>query len=177
MKLLNSLTAISLLFWSGCSVLIGHVKPEEVKSIDSKIIDVSQIDPSWKKISIGPTSGPSEDIPDGAWQSTKTASVISINSACRQGSDEDNDLKSVTQTLLSQWNNLKILNERELTVSNYPALETTAEGYYLSRNRKFQTVAVKSPMCVYDLIYLSPVKTFDQELSVFQKFRDNLILK
>jgi hypothetical protein len=168
-------------FLNGCSVLVGHVKPDDEKAADrsvmNKVPDLTLIDANWKKIVLAATFTTSEDTPDSAWQSQKTAAVISINSACSQLNDERSSIQYVTSSLLSQWRQLKILHQEDTKLSGYPALETTAEGYYLNRTRKFQTVAVKTPSCVYDLIYLSPVNTFDQELSSFQKFRDNLVLK
>ena len=177
----KSVTILAFFNLSGCSILVGQVKPVEEKAAGTKIVEVSQISPQWKKLKSEQTAINSEDIPDAAWQSQTTAAVISINSACRQNvKDPDaevTDLHSITENLLSQWRNLKIKNEQQITVSGFPALETTAIGFYLNQTRKFQTIAVKTPTCVYDLIYLSPVNTFEEELSVFQQFRDNLKLK
>ncbi len=176
MKLLY-LFCISTLFLNACSVLVGQVKPVDEKSKKVPIRDVSLIDPNWHQLEITSQNPNPEDIPDVAWQSSLTAAVISLNSACRQKTDEGGDLKKVTQTLLSQWSALDIESERSLVLSGFPAYETRAQGMYLKSKRKFETVVVKTPTCVYDLIYLSPVKTFEQDLSVFHQFRDNLILK
>jgi hypothetical protein len=171
----------SLLALNGCSILVGQVRPVDKKADSEKLLDVSKIDPDWKKLKQDQAHANAEDIPDAAWQSSKTAAIISLNSACRQssaeGNEEPTDLRSITETLLSQWRSLKVKNERELIVSGYPALETTAIGFYLNQTRKFQTVAIKTSSCVFDLIFLSPVETFDQEISVFQKFRDSLKFK
>ena len=86
-------------------------------------------------------------------------------------------LKAITADLLSQLGDLEHNTERNFTVSGFPALETTAEGIYFNRKRKFQTVVVKTSTCVYDLIFLSPIKSYAQDLAVFHKFRDKLILK
>jgi hypothetical protein len=56
-------------------------------------------------------------------------------------------------------------------------VETIAIGSYLGQERKIKSMVVQSSACIYDLIYLSPVETFDQEVSVFDGFRDNLNLK
>ena len=176
MKSLYSLLAFTV-FLNACSVLVGQVKPVEEKATltpTKKDIFPSE---DWKKLDIQSGTHSNEDIPDAAWQSHVSGAVISLNSVCRQRFDEEGDLKRVTKMLLSQWDNLKVEKERSFVVSNFQALETTAHGNYLNRDRKFQTVVVKSPSCVYDLVYLSPVESFDQELSVFQKFRDNLNLK
>ena len=176
MKLLY-LFCISTFFLNACSVLVGQVKPVDEKAKKLPFREVSLIDPNWHKLEITSQNQNAEDSPDAAWQSTLTAAVISLNSACRQSFDESSDLKEVTQSLLSQWRGLKIESEQATTLSGFPAWETKARGMYLKSERKFETVVVKTPTCVYDLIYLSPVKTFDQELSVFSQFRDNLNLK
>jgi hypothetical protein len=175
----------SYLFFSGtlvvllnaCSVLVGQVQPVEEHAPKSHYTDVSILSPNWKKLDIPAHTRSEDDVPDAAWQSTTTAAVISLNSACRQNPDENVDLKEVTGILLSQWDNLKILSETNVTVSKHTALETEAEGKYLGRDRKFKTVVVKTSTCVYDLVYLSPIKSFTEELSVFDRFRDSLNLK
>ncbi len=172
------LTTLSL---GGCSILIGTVKPVDQKASEPNLIEVQQLDPTWKKIQVkselGGTTGENGAIPDAAWQSTKTAAVISLNSACRQSSDEEPDIRSITESITSGWEQLKILHQGDLLVSGSPALETTAEGRYSDRLRRFQLLVVKSPSCVYDIIYLSPIPTFSQDLELFQRFRATLKLK
>ena len=176
MKSLYSLLALTI-FLNACSVLVGQVKPVEEKAPLPSAEKIIFPAANWKKLDIPSGTQSNEDIPDAAWQSGRTAAVVSLNSVCRQDFDEDGDIKRVTKMLLSQWDSLKVDSERSLTISGFQALETTGSGSYLDRSRRFQTVVVKSPTCVYDLVYLSPVETFPQELSVFQKFRDNLNLK
>lgn len=166
-----------LFFLNGCSVLVGQVKPVEEKAKKVPYREVGLIDPNWKRLATPSSTHSVDDIPDAAWQSTKTAAIISLNSACRQTVDDHADLKEVTRLLLSQWDKLKIQNEQAVVLSGFSAWETEALGEYLKSERKFQTVVVKTPHCVYDLIYLSPLESFTQELSVFQRFRDNLNLK
>jgi len=160
-----------------CSVLVGQVKPLEEKSANSSTQTPTLDSLGWRKLSGQDNSDRSSEIPDEAWQSTRTAAVISLNSVCRRGTGGERDIKKVTQVLLSQWDNLKVQDQQTLSFRNLPAIQTTAKGRYLGRDRRFQIVVVKSPTCIYDLIYLSPVESFDQELSVFTRFRDTLDLK
>ena len=98
------------LFLNGCSVLVGQVKPVDEKAADeafvNKVPDLTALDPNWKKIVLAATFSTSEDTPDAAWQSQKTAAVISINSACSQLHDEHSSIEFVTSSLLSQWRRL-----------------------------------------------------------------------
>lgn len=178
-RLLISFLLSASVFLNACSVLVGQVKPVEEKASATQLTPIDHISPNWKQLELhsAVSNEGADDIPDSAWQSTRSAAVISLNSACRQNRDESSELKDFTSNLLSQWRNLKIESQNNIIVSGKPALETTAEGIYLNRHRKFQTVVVKTQTCLYDLIYLSPVKTFNQELGVFHQFRDSLKLK
>ena len=173
----GAIGGIIVIFLNGCSVLVGQVRPVDQKAPPIPFKDIALIAPSWKALEIPLRSKNSEDIPDAAWQSGKTAAVISLNSACRQTPDEHLDLKEVTRGLISQWDNLTINHEEPKILSGFPAWETGATGKYLKRDRKFETVVVKTPRCVYDLVYLSPVESFTEELSVFEQFCDSLNLK
>lgn len=175
---------LSLTSSTSCSVsklLVGDVDPIDNKS---KIVvpALENIDANWVRIQGDKNHDIENDTPDRAWQSAKSAAVISINSACRQNADDNNisnemGIKEIATDLLSQWRNIENKTQRDLMVSGFPAYETTAEGIYYNRKRKFQTIVVKTPTCVYDLIFLSPPKSFTQDLAVFQQFRDKLILK
>jgi hypothetical protein len=156
------------------------VKPVEEKSANSSTGSGVLERRGWRQLDLSAESGTkteSSDSPDAAWQSPKTSAVISLNSVCRKGKKQNSDLKQVTGVLLSQWDNLQPEKERALTVGGLPAHETVASGDYLSSHRKFVILVVKSPACIYDLIFVSPPETFEQELSVFQEFRDSLFLK
>jgi hypothetical protein len=167
----------SALILNSCSVLVGQIKPVEEKAPPTPMVGVEELDPTWKRLQLETSSPEAGDIPDASWQSKKTASVIAINSACRQNVDDEGDLKTITDNLLSSWRSLKIENQQEVILSGQTGLETTAQGFYLNRTRKFQIVVVKTSRCVYDLLYLAPPISFKEELSLFQKFRDNLNLK
>lgn len=176
---------LSLSLNTGCSVsklLVGQVDPVDQRSNSMNITPLESINPNWNRINNSENNNDIDGMPDRAWQSNKTASVISINSACRQSDDESNkfttiDAKEISNDLVSQWNDVENKIEKDFKLSGFPALETTAEGIYLNRKRKFQTVVVKTPSCVYDLIFLSTVKNFNQDLVTFHQFRDKLIIK
>ncbi len=165
------------LFLCSCSILVGQVKPLEEKSVNEPAPAHSLEALGWQRIMPENPSERSSERPDEAWQSKATAAVISLNSVCRNGAGGERDVKKVTQVLLSQWDNLKIEHQSPLSFRNLPAFQTTARGNYLGRDRRFQIMVVKSPTCIYDLIYLSPVESFDREISAFSRFRDTLELK
>jgi hypothetical protein len=163
-------------FLSSCSILVGQVKPVEEKSVNSSSGKPVLETLGWKKLELSSATGTASDVPDAAWQSPKTDAVISLNSVCRRGR-ENRGVREVTDALLTQWDSLVIQNQKDLQFKGMPGYETTALGKYLGRERKFQTLIVKSPTCIYDLIYLSPSDSFDQDLTAFLQFRDNLVIK
>lgn len=178
MKSLRSSFVFLLLFPSACSVLVGQVKPLEEKAANVPSRGTPDELPDWVRLEIKSSAQSHTDIPDAAWQSRKSSAVISLNSVCSKQSRKGKDnLRSVTRSLLTQWDQLKIHSEKERSLSSFPALTTTATGRYLGQDRKFQLLIVKSPTCIYDLVYLAPQETYEQELSVFQRFHDNLSLK
>jgi hypothetical protein len=168
-----------LSMWSsGCSILVGSVKPMEEKAVNSPTGGLPDRTAGWKKLEIESSAQSHTDIPDAAWKSVLTSSVISINSVCDRSKKRNREsLKSVTQTLLSQWDRLQVLGETQHTLSGFPAMSTIAEGMYSGESRKFKITIVKSPSCIYDLVLVSPKESFERDLSVFQSFHDNLNLK
>lgn len=158
-------------------MLVGQVKPLEEKSVNTPTPSPTLESSGWRRLDSADSSDQSSERPDEAWQSTRTDAIISMNSVCRRGSGGERDVRSVTRVLLSQWDHLKIEEQKSVLFKTLPGYQTTARGKYLGRDRRFQIVVVKSPTCIYDLIYLSPFETFDQELSDFNRFRDSVELK
>ena len=178
MKSLRSCLLILAMWSPGCSILVGTVRPMEEKAVNSPTKGTPDITAGWKKLVNESTAQSHTDIPDAAWKSPLTSSVISLNSVCDRSMKRNREsLKSVTQTLLSQWDRLKILGETQHSLSGFPALSTLAEGMYAGEARKFKITIVKSPSCIYDLVLVAPPVSFERDLSVFQSFHDNLSLK
>ncbi|NDG85286.1 MAG: hypothetical protein EBX52_09670 [Proteobacteria bacterium] len=164
------------LFLASCSILVGQVKPVDEKSVNSSTEKPVLEGLGWKSLDLISSSTSASDIPDAAWQSPKTGAVISLNSVCRSGRSS-RGIREVTDSLLTQWDSLIIQSQKDLRFKGLPGYETTALGRYVGQERRFQTLVFKSPACIYDVVYLSPVETFDQELSAFLRFRDSLNIK
>jgi hypothetical protein len=166
-----------LILCSACSILVGQVKPVEEKADRNLSVRTGMDASGWKRLKIPSESGNNSDTPDEAWQSGTTPSVISLNSVCRKKQREGRDIREIADNLISQFDDLRILSRKSTPFKKLPSVETIAIGSYLGQERKIKSVVVQSPACIYDLIYLSPVETFDQEVSVFDGFRDNLNIK
>ena len=157
---------------------MGTVRPLEEKAVNSPTSGMPDRTSGWKRLEIESSAQSHTDIPDAAWKSPLTSAVISINSVCDRSKKRNREsLKSVTQTLLSQWDHLQVQTEHQHVLSGFPAMSTVAEGIYSGEARKFKITIVKSPSCIYDLVLVGPNASFEGDLSVFQSFHDNLNLK
>lgn len=173
---LAALSLPVLVILNGCStgkLLVGSVDPVDQPSKSTHVNSLTTQYPNWIAVE-----------PEQTWQNQKTASVISINSACRAEFDQldwkehaEASLSALSKNLLSQWRDLKVSSEKKMTISGFPALENSGEGSYLGQKRSFQTIVVRSKKCVYDLIFLAPPRDFSQDLPAFIYFRDNLTLE
>jgi hypothetical protein len=183
-----SLGAIS----SGCSVVVGNVKPIEEKSTEYGVMDLRHISPDWKKLDPAKTAAQSEsvkeqdvsptEVSDVAYQSKSTASIISLDSACRLAPDAsrpgaERDLKSLTDLLLLGITDVTLREERGMEIQKTPALETTITGKLNGESMQIRTVVLKRQNCVYDLVYMSRPQYFERQLSDFSHFVASLKLR
>jgi uncharacterized protein YceK len=185
--LLLLLATSSALLASGCGVLIGNIKPVDQKAQNYGISDLSKENPAvWTKldqVKIVDSSTTDEattatEISDAAYQSKKNASIISVNSACRQTPDEEeHDLRSLTNLLFLGLSDASQRDEKELTIQNTPALETTIKGKLNGELMMFQAVVLRRGLCIYDLVYMSRPAHFDEHEQDFSHFIASLKLK
>jgi hypothetical protein len=166
-----------LLLAPGCA-LVGNVKPIDEKSETYQVDDLSKGLGDWTKLP--PQSGGSSDSSssDVAFQSQKTASIISLNSACRPSFEtEHRDLKTFTNLLFLGISEVTQRNERDLTLQSVPALETTLKGKLNDEEMMLRTVVLQRGECVYDLMYVSRPEHFAENEADFSRFVDSLKLR
>lgn len=185
--LLLLLAASSVLLASGCGVLIGNIKPVDQKSQNYGINDLSKENPAvWTKLDQVKTVDSSTtdeattatEISDAAYQSKKNASIISINSACRQTQDEEeHDLRSLTNLLFLGLSDVTQRNEKQLTIQNVPALQTTLRGKLNGETMQFESVVLRRKLCVFDLVYMARPARFSEHEQDFSHFVASLKLK
>ncbi len=179
--------ALTLTLQSGCGLLLGNIKPVDEKSDHYGVVDLSKDDPSvWLKLDdqekgadpIDPEVTKSE-VPDSAFQSKKTAAIVSINSSCRPNSPEfdDKDLRSLTNLLLLGLSEITHRHEKELTLLSGPALETTVQGLLSGSKIAMKTIVLKRQRCVYDLLYMASPSHFPENEKDFSRFVASLKLK
>lgn len=170
---------------AGCGILLGNVRPVDEKSESYGILDLSQDNKDWQKLdpadsNEGSTREETElkptEISDVAYQSKKTASIISLNSACRPN-QEKQDLREATSLLLLGINDVTLREEKGLKVQKYPGLETTIQGRLNNEDMKLRTVVIQRENCIFDLMYIARPHHFEEQTQAFSKFVSSLRLK
>ncbi len=182
-NLIIFLVTHSCLFLSSCSLLIGNVRPVEEKSSNYKVLNLSESNPDWIKVEQQNESTPEEresasDISDISFQSKKTSSIISLNSACRKSyENKKQSLQDFTKLLLMGISDIHTQTEKQTTLHQTPALETTVHGKLNGQDMKLRAIVLQQKDCVYDLMYVSRPEKFDSQLSEFENFFTSLKLK
>jgi hypothetical protein len=172
------LAAAALALFASSCALVGNVKPVDEKSETYQVADLSQGMGEWAKLP--PQAGGSSDTStsDVAYQSQKTASIISLNSACRPTFEtEHRDLKTFTNLLFLGISDVTQRDERDLTVESQPALETTLKGKLNNEEMMLRTVVLRRGDCVYDLMYVARPEHFAENEADFSRFVDSLKLR
>lgn len=190
MQLFKSSILILLLASSGCSVVVGNIKPLEEKSTAYGVADLSSSNSDWKKLDPAKTTAQNEsvkvqdvsptEVSDVAYQSSSTASIISLDSACRLSSEAlrpNQDLRSLTDLLLLGITDVTYRSERGMEVQKTPALETTIKGSLNGELMQIRTVVLKRQNCVYDLVYMARPTHFESQLADFSHFVASLRLR
>ena len=169
---------------SGCGVLLGNVKTVDEKSENYRVEDLAQKNSDWHKLEptqVGakqPDTDPTRetDTTDLAFQSKKTASIISLNSACRQGQNLES-LQETSHLLFLGISDVTQREETDLEIDHQRALQTTLQGILNSQPVKLRTVVLQKTGCTYDLMYVSRPEHFDSQLGDFTRFVSSLRLR
>lgn len=167
---------IALATAPGCA-LFGEVKPVTEKSRDYGVMDLSRGNPDWKRLEPAGNRSSSEAM-DLAFQSERTASIISVNSACRPNFESPSQtLREFTNLLFLGISDVTRREERDLTLQDIPALQTTISGKMNGETMTLRTVIVRKGPCVYDLMYVARPDFFAQNEKDFEGFVASLQLK
>lgn len=173
------------LLLSGCSLLFGNIAPVSEKSGK---YEAGALPEGWNALSpqeMGEVVDDPDDnaTSDFAFQSEKTQSIISINTACRPSLDWDElvpegkraaenrkQLRSFAQQLLMGIEPVGQIDEKEVTVSRLPALETTMSGKLNDSDTRVRTVVMRKRDCIYDLMFVAQPQHFDTDVEAFSRF-------
>ena len=178
---------------SGCATLFGTARPVEEKSTDYRITDLTRLSADWEKEgppekTPGPVQGVSDPgaesaLADRAWHSTKTGSIITLNSICRPshgGLPADSEtLRELSKTLFLGLGDIQQIEEKERVIQGVKALERTVQGKMMdtdgkSRTAKLRTVTVLHDECLFDLMLASAPSKFSQDEEAFSRLVESL---
>lgn len=183
LPLLFALFPAWLALVSGCAV-VGNVKPIEEKSESYGILDLTKTNPEWIRLEPGSADSQgskeiiSTEISDVAYQSKSTASIISLNSACRQSSEQqEQSLSALTNLLFMGISDLALHSQKQILFQNSPALESVVQGNLNGEEMMLQTVVIRRGRCIYDLVYMARPRHFERNLKDFSLFVASLRLK
>ena len=186
-----------------CSVLVGNVRPVEERDHRYQVLNLSIDSPAeWRALSpasgapsgSGATSvttsaattevradenGPDES--DLAFQSRRTASIISLNSVCRASYLPKEGIDSLRQfsrqLLIGNFNAIENQSEKTRMLAGVEALETRIIGLTSGKNTErteVQVIVLKKDRCVYDLMLLGRPETFARSQADFERFVNSL---
>lgn len=170
-------------------MLVGNVRPVEERDSHYQILNLSLESPAeWRTLS--PTGGapaslrPEENGPeesDVAFQSRKTAAIISLNSVCRASYLPQEGIDSLRQfsrqLLIGNFNSIENQSEKTRKVAGMEALETRMIGLTAntkSERTEIQVIVLKKDRCVYDLMLLGRPETFARSQPDFERFVNSL---
>lgn len=178
------LSIITLL--SGCSVLVGNVRPVDEKDESVSWRDMSK-QKEWIRLDLAerlkekdPEVQPDTAIPDLAFQHDQTAAIISINSACREKQRSHDEqlplqdrLKTYTQRLHFGFQ-IDSRKESASKIDGFSAWEVTVRGKLEEEPVMMRTVVFERKNCVYDLMYMTRPEHFPKHEIAFSEFLASL---
>lgn len=167
--------AVLALLQSGCGVLIGNVKPVTQRSGEYDVMELTSQSRDWIRLA----SESQDEEGDGgesrnsdlAYQSASTASIISMNSACRERvRAESKSLRDYTDLLILGMTEIESRIERPVQIDRTPGLQTTFKGRLGGQDVTIRTIVVRRRQCIYDLIYVSRPGHFERDKATFDRF-------
>ena len=177
---LNLSLALLCIPLSGCATLVGTIPPVEERASGYAYEAPSAASPDWQLIQDPEQEGGRQDsdTSDIAWQSSRTASIISLTSACRRSENatETPSLEELTDRLFQGVTEVLRRESRKRNHYGIPALETTVEGRLSGETVRMCAVVLHADRCTYDAMLIGrPGRVASDEVA-FQRFVDSLHL-
>lgn len=118
---------------------------------------IGQIPAGWKEVRV---SGA-----DLAYMHDNDGSTLLVNANCE--STEDAPLVALTFHLLIGMTEQKIIEQKPAPNSDREGLLTIAEANLDGVKRKFKIFVLKKDYCIYDIVFASPPKLFEENSVAF----------
>ncbi len=150
-----------------CSILLGGDQKVENKSKNYTYLRLDKSpEQQWRILS----HSQEQEKEDIAYEHNHTKIIISLNSVCRNYSD-NTSLDLLSKNLLRGLYQKGERQNKEIEVDGVKALESTVDtvnpGNTIIRVR---TVVLKKSNCTYDLLYISKPELFEKYLPDFDRF-------
>ena len=117
----------------------------------------------WKELDV--------DYLDLVFYNTKNNAVIYINGKCKGSSDAP--LTILRTHLLIGFKGKKIIKSEDLSIEDRKALHSIILASLDGVKRKIDYYIFKKNGCLYDLVLISPINTFDKNQKEFNKIVKN----
>ena len=178
------LAGFAALIQAGCA-LVGNVKPIDEKSSTYGVMDLSKTSEDWQQLKHADVSDKADkdsqsagDVGDVAYQSKKTASIISLDSACRTSNKtHEQSLRALTDQLIQGISDVNMREEAKGFLHGQPILQTTINGKSNGEDIALRAIVLQKGSCVYDLMYVARPQHFQADTEFFTKFVDSLRVK
>jgi len=156
--------------FSGCSVLVGNVRPVEEQSVGK--LTQTALGPPWIEVSLANTKAqPSleaSDLPDLSYQNQQTGSTLAFTSGCRKTySSQPPSLRAVAQSLGGGLTKIQTRRQIDTDTRGSPSLLTTLEGTASGEEIVIHNVILQNKGCLLDLTLVSLKRHFDADRPAF----------
>ena len=161
------------------------MRPVEERDTGYHVMNLALEAPAeWRALpsSPAPPSGAPTEESDLAYQSRRTAAIISLNSVCRASYQPREGIEELRQfsrqLLIGNFSTIEDQAEKSRTVAGTEALETAITGSIVNgsstpEKTRVRVIVIKKGRCVYDLMLLSRPETFSISEGDFNRFVDS----
>ncbi len=166
---------------SGCSVLIGNVRPVEepapLHESESKATgSMSPLAAPWKSLEL-PTSRKERGsaqagsiVPGLSFQNGETGSTLAYTSGCRKSYQKGAPaLRRVAQSLGSGLSRIQKQEHIDTMVAGIPALRSLVHGWAAGSQVVIESIIFARDGCVFDLTLVSLERHHEQDRPAFDK--------
>jgi hypothetical protein len=191
------ITVLSLILQTGCATFIGSDRPVEEKSKSYQVADLSRLNADWKRESeenpeknsnpSGNEENPGAEsaLADRSWSSSRTGSMITLNTICRPShaslAHNAETLRDLSRQLFLGMGDIRMSEETEIRIQGEPALMRTVEGSIQESPGKVRTVRMRTVnllhgTCLFDILLVATPSQFPSDEGALQKLLDSLRL-
>jgi hypothetical protein len=168
---------LALVLLTGCSVLIGNVKPAYLPGDNYTVRNMVQISASWVAVPAEKNEGDEKKMPDLFFHSKKTKASVSLSSACKSHGRFSSDLEGLTKELFSLFGESHFLESKKITFSGLDALETHQSVLLSGEKKRVVVIVGVLGSCVYDFVLVSNPDNFTSDYADFDIFLHSFQVK